>query len=190
MLLVLGACGRERPAGERGSATTVAQLVTTTTAAEAVTTSTMRATTTTGRASTTTTAIRVTTTTRVALSSTTVAVRPGRPGEVTMSLGTDPETHAAGIDIVFAWSPGLDSSGGALVQLYQNDRLVGQIPYTPGWEGEVPAFFRTSPAAASNAFHAVGRLFDRNHREVPGSRVQSSTVHWHLTVQPGQVVAV
>jgi hypothetical protein len=104
---------------------------------------------------------------------------------ITIEQGTDEETGAAGIWVLYSWTGG--ASGDGTVELYEDDRLVGRIPFLAGWESPVPMFFRTAPATASHALRAVGMQLDATGRVDPSTVAESAMWSWPVDVAPGQV---
>lgn len=125
--------------------------------------------------------------TLVAVPSPTVAETSPDGGSITLFRSHDPETNAAGIQIVYRWDTRFGRRFAARVRLFEGQRLVGQIPFSRGWD-RAPAFFRTSPSSRRHAFRAVGQLLRRDGTVVAAATERSDVKYWRRTVQPGQVV--
>lgn len=132
-------------------------------------------------------AVLATTLSLLAIALPTAAEPSTHGGSVTLVRSHDPETGAAGIEIVYRWDDRFGQRYAARVRLFQGRVLVGQIPFMPGWD-RARAFFRTSASPTRHAFRAVGKLLRRDGTVVAGSTERSDVKYWQRTVRQGQVV--
>jgi hypothetical protein len=109
-------------------------------------------------------------------------------GTVVLSQGVDEDTGRPVIHVVHTPSPALTGDFRTIVRVYQDDHVVGQLWFDPGWEGDLRCFFRYTESTSLHRFRAVATPVHLDWSPIPGAEVSSAVVEWPAVVGPGQIV--